>query len=335
MSTDMDNASRRSLAALLVGRRTVFLLGTLAFAVWPLAFNPYLAYAANLALIYILLAVGLNFIIGFAGQLVFANGALMGIGAYCTGLLMYDGGWPFWLALPAGAVLSCIIGLLVALPALRLQGLYLALGTVAFAQFALWVFIHWEGLTYGNAGFVLPPISFEAIGLGKDLGLYYLSLALVLVFVLIAYRISRSRVGRAFIAVRESEVAAEALAIDLTVYKTIAYGVSALYAGLAGGLFTALLGVVVPESFNLFQIVLQFAMVIIGGLGSIAGAIIGAVALISLQELLRGFQEVQEIAFGALLLATLLFFPGGIAAALKRWVPGWTETHHQDGGGRS
>ena len=112
----------------------------------------------------------------------------------------------------------------------------------------------------------------------------------------------------------------------MTVYKTVAYGLSALYAGLAGGLSMALLGVVVPEAFNLFEVVLHFCMVIVGGLGSIAGSIIGAVGIIWLREALRGFQDAQEIAFGVLILVTLLFFPSGIVGALKRWVPGWGES---------
>jgi len=331
MSPAADRRSGRWAPAALVGRRPVMLLGALVFAVWPLLFNPYFVYAANLALVYILLAVGLNFVIGYAGQLAFANAALFGIGSYTTGLLIYDAGWPFWLALPAGAVMTMVVGVVVALPALRLRGLYLALGTVAFAQFALWVFIHWDGVTYGNAGFVVPPISFAGVGLNKIEGVYYLSFLLVVLALLVAYGVIRSRVGRALIAIRESEVAAEALGIDITVNKTVAYGLSALYAGVAGGLFTALLGVVVPESFNLFQVVLQFCMVIVGGLGSVAGAAIGAVALITLQESLRGLQEVQEIAFGGLLLVTLLFFQGGIAATLKRWVPGWQEPCHRGG----
>ena len=315
----------------LLGRPTVLLAGLAVFALLPAVFNPYEIFAANLALIYILLALGLNFLIGYGGQLAFANAALFGIGAYGAGLLRLDAGWPYWLSLPAGALIAMVVGVVIALPALRLRGLYLALATVAFAQFALWVFIHWDSLTYGNAGFVIEPVDFTMFGVSNPIGMYYLSLVLAVVFVLVAYNIVRSRVGRALIAVRESEVAAEALAINVTVYKTVAYGLSALYAGLAGGLFTGLLGVVVPESFNLFEVVLHFCMVLIGGLGSIAGSIIGAVGLIWLREALRGFQEAQEIAFGFLLLATLLFFPGGIVGALKRWIPGWAEPCNRAG----
>jgi branched-chain amino acid transport system permease protein len=299
--------------------------GAAAFALAPLVVNQYQLFVGNLMLIYILLAVALNFLIGCAGQLAFANGALFGIGAYGTGLLMLDGGWPFWLALPAGSLITMLAGVLVALPALRLRSLYLALATIAFAQFALWTFVHWDGLTHGSAGFVLPRVSFELVGASTPVGIYYLTFVLTLALLWLAWNMLRSRVGRAFAAVRESEVAAAALAVDVTRTKTIAYAVSALYAGVAGGLFAALLGVVVPEQFNLFQIVIQFCMIIVGGLGSLWGAVAAAILVIWLQEALRGLQELQEIGFGALLLLTLLFFPGGLAQAVRRIAPKWRE----------
>jgi branched-chain amino acid transport system permease protein len=301
------------------------LAGVAAFALAPLVANQYQLFVGNLMLIYIVLAAALNILIGYAGQLAFANGALFGIGAYGTGLLMLDGGWPFWLALPAGSLITMLAGVLVALPALRLRSLYLALATVAFAQFTLWTFIHWDGLTHGSAGFVLPRVSFQPLTASTPYGIYYLSLVLTVVLLLLAWNLLRSRVGRAFVAVRENEVAAAALAIDVTRTKTIAYAVSALYAGVAGGLFAVLLGVVVPEQFNLFQIVIMFCMVIVGGLGSFWGVVAAAIALVWLQEALRGLQELQEIGFGALLLLTLLFFPGGLAEAARRLVPDWRE----------
>ncbi|HYG85434.1 MAG TPA: branched-chain amino acid ABC transporter permease [Azospirillum sp.] len=328
--TAPDAAKRRGVAWLL-GRRAALAAGVVLFALLPLGANPYQIYVGNLALIYVALAVGLNILLGLAGQLSFANGALFGVGAYATGLLRLDAGVPFWLALPAGTVITVAIGLAVALPALRLRGLYLALATVAFAQFALWTFVHWDSLTYGNAGFVMPPVDFTAIGLGTTSGMYYLSLVVVVALVAAAYGVMQSRVGRALVALRESEVAAESIAVDITRMKIVAYTLSAFYAGVAGGLFAGLLNVVVPESFNLFQIVLQFCMVVVGGLGSIAGSVIAAVLLIVLQEALRGMQELQEIGLGLLLLLMLLFAPGGIAQALRRWVPGWQEPHSRGG----
>ena len=305
--------------------RWVVLAGFLAFALCPFVANPYELFVANLMLVYILLAVGLNFLIGYAGQLAFANGAMFGIGAYGTGLLMLDWKLPLLVALPAGTAITTLIGLLVALPALRLRGLYLALATVAFAQFALWTFTHWESVTHGTSGFVMPRVDFSVIGLNSSLGIYYVSLAVAVVMVWLGWNLVRSRFGRAFVAVRESEVAAESVAVNITAIKTIAFGISALYAGAAGGLFAVLIGVVVPEQFNLFQVVLQFCMVVVGGLGSFWGAVIGAILLVWLPEAMRGLQGLQEIGFGALLLVVLVFFPGGLAAAARRVFPTWRE----------
>lgn len=309
----------------LLRRPVVVALGAVAFAVVPMVANPYYVYAANLALIYILLAIGLNIVLGFAGQLAFANGAMFGVGAYATGLLRLDAGMPFWLAMPAGAMIAALTGFLIALPALRLRGLYLALATIAFAQFAVWVFVHWDGLTHGTSGIVLKPVDFAPLTKSASTGLYYVSLAVTIGFVALAWNMLRSRIGRAFVAIRESEHAAAALTIDLTRYKTYAYVVSALYAGVAGSLFACVVGAVVPEQFNLFQIVIQFCMVFVGGVGTLWGAVIGAVSLVWLQEALRGLQEVQEFGFGILLLAVIMFFPGGIADFLRRRVEGWQE----------
>src|SRR6185369_6547923 len=132
--------------------------------------NQYYVYIANTALIYILLAVGLNIVLGLTGQLVFANGVLFGIGAYATGLLMIDAQLPFWLAFPAGTAIATLIGVLVALPALRLRGLYLALATMAFAQFALWVFTHWDSVTRGVSGFVIPARGYAPLPVSAPIG---------------------------------------------------------------------------------------------------------------------------------------------------------------------
>ena len=203
--------------------------------------------------------------------------------------------------------------------------LHLALATVAFAQFALWVFIHWESVTRGVSGVVIPPVDFSPLPVSSPTGLFYVTFAIVIAGVALALNLLRSRIGRAFVAIRESERAAEALAIDVPRYKLLAYFVSAMFAGVAGGLFSCVVAAVVPDQFNLFQIVLQFCMVLVGGMGYVWGSVIGAVAIIGLQELLRGLKELQEVGFGLLLLLTVLFFPGGLGAVLAKHVAGWTE----------
>lgn len=308
--------------------RAVVAVSLVATAFVPILLSPYYVFVVNLGMIYILLAVGLNIVLGYAGQLAFANGALFGIGAYTTGLLRLDANVPFWLAVPAGAVVAAIVGVLIALPAMRLRGLYLALATIAFAQFVIWVFVHWDSLTYGTSGFVLPPVDFAPLPIRTSTGLFYVSLLVTCLFVYLASNMLGSRVGRAFVAVRESEHAAAALSIDLIKYKAFAYLVSALYAGLAGGLFVGIVGAVVPDQFGLFQIVLQFCMIFVGGIGSLWGAVLGAVLITAVLEMLRGLQQLQEIGFGVLLLGVILFFPAGIVGFLRPRVAGWKEPLH-------
>jgi branched-chain amino acid transport system permease protein len=307
------------------GRRNVLLALLAAAMVLPAVANVYHLFIANLIVVYVLLAIGLNILVGYAGQLAFANAAMFGIGAYATGLLQVRLGWSFWLAFPAGALLAALVGLALALPALRLSGLYLALSTLAFAQATQWVFLHWESLTFGAGGFKTPALSFAPLPIDKPHGLYYLSLALLVALFLFAQNLVASRVGRAFVAVRDGEVAAQSLGIDLLRYKALAFGISGFYAGIAGGLYSAMLNFVAPEGFDLFQMVLQKAMIVVGGLGSITGSLLGAGLLIILLEALRAFKGLQEIVFGALLVSFVLGMRGGLVSLLKRHLRGWEE----------
>ncbi len=307
----------------LAGRRNVVALAGLALLVLPALANPYILYVANIALIYVILAVGLNLLLGYAGQFAFANAALFGIGAYATGLFQVKLGLPFWIAFPGAVLFTTLVGLVVALPALRLSGLYLALVTLAFAQLTQWLMLNWERVTFGAGGFKVPPLTFGR--LSPALGLYYLTFLLAGLLVAGAWNTVRSGIGRALVAVRDSEVAAEALAIHLARYKAIAFSMSALYAGVAGGLYSAVLSFVAPEGFDLFQIVVQFSMVVVGGLGSVWGSVLGAGLLVGLQEALRAFKGGQEIAFGLLLMACIVFLPDGIISLVKRRARGWEE----------
>ena len=309
-----------------VGSRGVVVgAGVIGLLVLPALANPYILYVTMIGLIYVILAVGLNLLLGYAGQFAFANAALFGIGAYITGLTQLKLGWPFWLALPAGAIGTALVGVVVALPALRLSGLYLALATMAFAQFTQWVLLNWETVTFGAGGFRIPPVSFRWIGVSNALGVYYLTLIVTVALVAAAWNTVRSRIGRAFVALRDGEVAADSLGIDLARYKTIAFGLSAFYAGAAGGLYTAALNFVGPEGFDVFQMVIHFSMVVVGGLGSVWGSVLGAGLLVGFQEILRGFKGAQEIGFGLLLILCIVFLPEGLISLFKRRVRGWEE----------
>jgi branched-chain amino acid transport system permease protein len=319
-----------SLAAL-IGNRAFLTLLFAGLLVLPAFANQYTLFVGNLMLLYIILASGLNILVGFAGQLAFANAAIYGIGAYGTALLQVHLGWSFWIAAPVGAVLAMVIGTLLAFPALRVSGIFLALATLAFAQATQWVLWHWEAVTFGAGGFRVPAPNFGWIPIKHDYGIYFVSWAVTVLLLLATWRIMRSRVGRAFVAMRDGEIAAQSLGIDLLTYKATAFALSSFYAGAAGALYSALLGFVSPEAFDLFQMVTHKAMIVVGGLGSVVGSVLGASLLVYVMELLREFKSTQEIVFGAVLVAFMVFQPHGLVVFLKRWLPGWEEPFHLGG----
>jgi branched-chain amino acid transport system permease protein len=305
------------------------------FAAPILGANEYYRYALNIMMIYIILTVGLNLVMGHAGQLVFANAAIFGIGAYGTGLLEKHFGLPFWLCLPAGTLLATVIGLALVLPALRLSGIYLALATLAFAQCALWVMMHWTSVTFGAGGFTIPSVSFAPLPVASEIGMYYLSWILCILLVWFARNIIRSRIGRAFVALRDHEISAQSLGVDLLHYKATAFALSSLYAGAAGGLFAGLLRFVGPESFDLHQMILQLVAVVLGGIASLSGSIIGGVLIVLVLEATKAFKLSVEIVFGGLLLTFVLFAKGGLVVLIRRWLPQWNEKLHGTSHGAS
>jgi branched-chain amino acid transport system permease protein len=312
----------------LLGPRLVLPALAAAAALAPLVLNRYLRFVVTLFFIYAVVALGLNVLLGYAGQFAFANAAFFGWGAYTTALLQVKLGMPFALALALGALGTAAVGALVGLPALRLRGLYLAIVTLAFGEVTYWAMIHWSGLTGGASGLRAPAPDFAALGLPADLGMYYLCLAVAVALFAAAWGIVHSRIGRAFVAVRDSEIAAQALSVNLTRVKTSAFVLSAFYAGVAGGLHSAALRFVAPESFDLFQMVLQFCMVVIGGLGSVMGAALGAGLVLALRESLRAAVGTQEILFGALLITCIVFVPRGLVSLLGGEGSPWIERLH-------
>jgi branched-chain amino acid transport system permease protein len=310
--------------------RRVVLPILVAVLVWlPFLLNPYLVFVISSIFVYTILALGLNLLLGYAGQFAFANAAFFGIGAYATALLKIHAGVNFWIGLPLGGLITAGIGVVVGLPALRLSGLYLAMATLAFAQLTQWVLIHWQGFTFGAGGIKVPPPGFGPSPFSYETNVYFLALLLASLAVLATWNIVRSKVGRAFVAIRDGEVAAQALAIDLARYKATAFGLSALYAGIAGGLHSALLRFIAPEGYDLFQMVTHFSMVVIGGLGSVTGSVLGAALLTVLPEVLRTVKSIQEIVFGAILMLCIIFLPDGLYGFLRKHLAAWRETLHR------
>jgi branched-chain amino acid transport system permease protein len=299
----------------------------------PLATNSYIQFIINQVIVYVIIAIGLNLLLGYAGQFAFAHAALMGIGAYTAALLMHRLDVTFWIAVPAGGFAAAAIGSLGALPAMRMKRVYLALMTLAIAELIQWVLVHWKAVTLGTDGVKVPRETFLRFTLASDNHKFYLILAAMVVLYVVARRLVESKFGRALVAIRENEIVAQCNGISIAHTKAAVFAVSAFYAGIGGALFALVLGHIVPDGFGLFQLVVHFSIVVIGGLISMFGSVIGAVLLTTLPELLRGVRALQELIYGILLMVFIIFMPGGIAGFAKQrgWLPdeilvrGWRE----------
>jgi branched-chain amino acid transport system permease protein len=286
-------------------------------------------FIANLALIYAVAAVGLNIILGFSGQFSLAHAAFYALGAYTTALLTIKLGAPFWVSLPAGALTATVIGALVAIPALRLGGLFLAMATFAFNQTVEWILLQWVSLTSGPDGLPVPRPRLGTFVFASDVSLYYLALVVASALVVAASRITRSRIGRTLMAVRDSPVAARSLGVDVERYRIVSFVLSAFYAGVAGGLYANVVQFLFPAMSGLLQVTLFLLIVIIGGLGSVAGAVWGAVVLTGVSEVMRSFKAVQEVVYGVLLVLFIVFMPHGIGPALRAAVARLRDAIHE------
>jgi branched-chain amino acid transport system permease protein len=312
------------------GRRALWLL-PLAACLVPLAANQYLQYVVNLILVYVLVGVGFNIVVGNLGQLAFANAAFFGLGAYGTGIVMVHLGVPFAAAIWAGAVLGACAGALASVPALRgIRMFYLAIITLAFGELLRWGYIRADKLTAGSMGMTVPPGTFFGLPLASEFVKFYLFLALVTLAVAGTSNLLRSRFGRAFQAIRDNELAAASLGVPTARYIVLAFAWSGFVVGLGGGMFALLVGHVTPESFNLVQLILHFAIVIVGGIGSLAGSVIGAVVLTSAPELFRDFPGFEELFFAVLIILVLMVLPKGLASLLARKVPLFRERYWRE-----
>lgn len=320
----MRAEARRALGAAVIG---LLALGL------PQILGEYWAYVAALGYIHVLLAVGLNFLLGYAGAFSFGHSALYGFGAYATGLLMVRLGFPFPLAIVAGTLLTVLISFLIAVPALRVSGVYLGIITVGFVELFIWTLTNWRSLTFGPAGFRVPAPALGGVPLNSATRIYYVILPVTVALLLLARWIVRSKVGRALVAIREHEAAAQALGVDARRYTIAAFALNAGYAGVAGGLYAILLNYLSPGTFGLFEAIAQFNMLVVGGIGTFYGPIIGALGVTILFEFLRGATGLQELLSGLFLVIFVLFLPRGVAGELRR--AGWLPAERLHGGFRS
>lgn len=297
-------------------------LGGAALAILLLApfwLGPYGIYLLSLFCIYVMVTVGLNILTGLTGQISLGHVAFFGIGAYTAALLATKVGVPLLVGVPIGGLLSAFVGFLLGLPALRVRGHYLAMVTLAFGEIVQQVMIQWKDVTNGIDGVHVPAPALLGLALSKERGMYYLNLVVMLALLAAAANLTRGATGRAFKALRSGELAAQAAGVDLQRYKVLAFSVSAFYTGVAGALFGPLVGFISAEYFGLFQSVLYLMMIVLGGLGSLAGSIVGAAIFTVLPELLRRFEQMHELVYGVLLLMAVVFMPRGIAGLLYRW----------------
>lgn len=326
-----DAKAALSLWARLARDRRLFYLAPVLALFVPLVANPYIQFVVNLMLVYVLVTVGFNIVIGNLGQLAFANTALFGIGAYATGIGMVYAGLPFWLALLPGCIAGALAGFLASVTALRgIRLYYLAIITLAFGELMRWIYIHADTVTKGTDGLPIPMATVFGFPLDSEVKKFYVFLIIVVLVVKGTSNLLRSRVGRAIVAIKDNELATASLGIPTARYIVLAFVWSGAVVGIAGGMFAVLIGRVVPESFGLIELILHFAMVMVGGLGSLAGSVLGAVTLTALPEYFRSFPGLEEMFFGVLLVLILLFRPRGLASFLAQYLPIFRERLYRE-----
>jgi ABC-type branched-subunit amino acid transport system permease subunit len=290
------------------------LLGVLlggCLALIPLALPRYPRFVLSLTLVNAIAAMGVNVSMGYAGQVSIGHAGFASVGAYTTAILMGRFGASFWLTLPLGAGLAGLLGFLVGLPALRLNPLYIAMVTFGFGQVISNVSMNWLELTNGPNGLPVPAATIGTYEFSPH-SFYFVIAAIFLLLLWVSRNLAGSRLGRCFTAIRESELAAQAMGIHLAKYKTIAFALGALYGGIAGALYASLSEFVNPDAFVFLVSILYLTMNVVGGMGTLMGPVVGAFVFTVMPEVLRPFAEYKELLSGCLLLIFLIFVPQGL-----------------------
>ena len=308
-----------------------------ALAALPLVGTTYWLDVANRVGIAVIAAMGLNILTGFTGQVSLGNAAFMAVGAYATAALAARN-VPFYLAIPLSGALTALVGMVFGIPSLRLKGLYLAIATLAAHFIVAFVVVHWESMTGGVAGISIAAPAVGGFAFDSDHKIYYLILAVAIGHLFFAKNLFRTRVGKAFVAIRDHDISAEVMGVEVFRYKVLAFGVSSFYVGIAGSLFAYQARIISPESFPLDVAIDQLGMIIIGGLGSVLGSVLGAVFITLLPEILRlmtgslghSFPALVQLfaslklgVFGLTIVLFLVFEPDGMAARWRRIKAYW------------
>lgn len=290
--------------------------------IFPFVSSTYQTNIMTTALMYVVLGLGLNIVVGQAGLLNLGYVAFYAAGAYTYALLHHHFGVGFWLALPLGALAATILGVLLALPVLRLQGDYLAIVTLGFGEITRLVLENWNEFSFGPSGISgIPRPGLFGMEMGMHdatVYLYFLMIMLCIVTIFVVNRLQDSRIGRALLALREDEIACQAMGIDKTMVKLTAFALGSTWAGLVGVIFAAKTTFVNPASFTFLESAMILSIVVLGGTGSIIGIIIGALVLILLPEYLRAFSDYRMLLFGLIMVIMMTFRPQGIVTGVRK-----------------
>ncbi|MGD9971900.1 MAG: branched-chain amino acid ABC transporter permease [Desulfatirhabdiaceae bacterium] len=291
-------------------------------AIFPFVVSTYQTNIMITALMYVVLGLGLNIVVGLAGLLDLGYVAFYAVGAYSYGLLNHHFGLGFWTLLPVGALLGAGFGVLLGFPVLRLRGDYLAIVTLGFGEIIRLILENWNAFSFGPSGISgihRPGLFGIKLSLPQSIiYLYFLMIGMVLFTIFVVNRLQNSRIGRAWVALREDEIACQAMGIDKTRTKLTAFALGATWAGMVGVVFAAKTTFINPASFTFLESAMILAIVVLGGMGSIVGVMIAAITLILLPEYLRAFSEFRMLIFGAVMVIMMVFRPQGIVANVRR-----------------
>ena len=295
--------------------------------IFPLFADRYYLSLANRIGIATIGAIGLNILVGYTGQISLGQGGFLAVGAYTAGLLTARFGLPWYATIPAACLVTAFVGMIFGIPSLRLKGLYLAIATLAAQEIILWVVTHWRAVTGGVDALVVPNPTLFGIQINTDFRFYWVIWLLAGLTALLTVNLFRTHFGRAFIAIRDQDIAAEVMGVNLFRYKLLAFAISSFFVGMAGALTAHYRSIVTWERFTIDVSILYLAMIIIGGLGSVSGSLFGATFMILLPEVLtnlgRTFRSyipsldailpfIQQAAFGLVIILFLIFEPEGL-----------------------
>ena len=299
----------------------VLVVISIAAVAFPFVFSMYQTNIMITALLYVMLGLGLNIVVGLAGLLDLGYVAFYAVGAYSYALLNYHWGLGFWAVLPIGAAMAALFGILLGFPVLRLRGDYLAIVTLGFGEIIRLILENWNEFSFGPSGIAnIPRPGLFGIELNLQQNItymYFLMIGMTIFTIFVVNRLQTSRIGRAWIALREDEIACQAMGIDKTRTKLTAFALGATWAGMGGVVFAAKTTFINPASFTIWESINILCIVVLGGMGSILGVILGALFLILLPEYLRAFSEYRMLMFGAILVLMMVFRPGGLISKAR------------------